>query len=265
MMGKNDIAKNSLYIHKIINVIKARIQNSHRLLHTDNRYSDAFVYIIAGSCIYKFDDGFAFTVNKGDIVYLAYHSVYTMHLQTENYQFIFCDFEFDEASDRKSNVYSPKNASDAENLFYKLLKSHTSASKTSFTECMSILYRIYGMVLLTSNVTYIGTISENRILEAKKYIDTNFKNNSLSVAFLAAKASMSEVYFRKLFKSQYGVSPSQYIHSVRLKKAKELMSYHFFTLEECALQSGFSSLQYFCRVFKKNTGITPSKYRNQKE
>ncbi|MBQ7054474.1 MAG: helix-turn-helix transcriptional regulator, partial [Oscillospiraceae bacterium] len=84
----------------------------------------------------------------------------------------------------------------------------------------------------------------------------------LSVTSLAESIDLSEVYFRKLFKAQFDVSPAQYIISVRLKKAKELMRSPFLSLEECALQSGFSSLQYFCRVFKKATGATPGSYRN---
>lgn len=47
--------------------------------------------------------------------------------------------------------------------------------------------------------------------------------------------------------------------------ARELMTYSFLTLEDCALQSGFSSLQYFCRVFKKGYGITPAKYRESRK
>ena len=42
------------------------------------------------------------------------------------------------------------------------------------------------------------------------------------------------------------------------------MNYTFLTLEECALQSGFSSLQHFCKTFKSVYGISPGKYRKEK-
>ena len=82
--------------------------------------------------------------------------------------------------------------------------------------------------------------SRNKISGLKNYIDANFADDSLSVSFLAQKADISETYFRNLFKQQYNLSPSQYIINVRLQKAKSLMSYPFLTLEDCALQSGFS-------------------------
>ena len=48
-----------------------------------------------------------------------------------------------------------------------------------------------------------------------------------------------------------------------VKKAKELLEYPFMSTEECARQSGFLSLEYFCREFKKATGITPAEYRKK--
>ena len=106
--------------------------------------------------------------------------------------------------------------------------------------------------------------TESKIKKVREYIDTHFANDMLSVPLLAEEAEISEVYLRKLFKQQYHMSPSQYLISVRIKKAKQLLEYRFLTLEECASQCGFSTVQYFCRVFKKTTCMIPSEYRNQK-
>ena len=263
-MQKVDISQKKLYFKKIINVIKSEINNHPKPLKTDSRRSDAFIYIISGNCLYKFDDGCELMANKGDILYLAHEAAYIMNVRSKNYQFIFCDFNFDDDLPKKSAVYSPQSVLNAENLFRILLKCHTYPSKTSFTECMSILYNIYGIIMLTASREYIENSTKNKIAEAKNYIDANFKNISIGISFMAEKANMSEVYFRKLFKSQYDIPPSQYIISMRLNHAKELMKYPFLTLEQCALQSGFSSLQYFCRMFKKATGISPAKYRKER-
>jgi AraC-like DNA-binding protein len=227
-------------------------------LNVKCRHSDALVYILSGSCTYEFAYGDTFTVNKGEILYLAHQADYTMYIHTDEYTFIFCDFEFNETSPRKSGVYTPHNPDYSENLFIKLFKN-----KDSFADALSVLYSIYGIVMKTENKVYISKSSQNKISESKDYIDANFKDTSLSVELLAEKAGMSNVYFRKLFKTQYHLSPSQYIISMRLKNAKSLMKYSFLSLEECALQSGFSTLQYFYRVFKKCTGMTPSEYRRK--
>jgi two-component system response regulator YesN len=104
----------------------------------------------------------------------------------------------------------------------------------------------------------------NDMVRSADYIKSNFKDLSLSVETLAEIQGISEVYFRRLFKKQYGISPSQYIITTRIEHAKSLIKHSFLSLEECAVQSGFSSVQYFCRVFKKVTGMTPTEYRKAK-
>ena len=259
-MDKLDIVKSNLYITKKINVIKSEMTKSGKLLYRNGRHSDAFIYIISGNCTYVFDDDRSITVKPGDILYLAHYAVYSMYVHTNDYKFIFCDFEFYDAPARVSNVYSPKNEINTDGLFKKLFHYYNSAEKNSFPKCMSILYDIYCLVQSTADRTYISQNVHAKIAQAKNKNDFGYGDLSLSVSSLAKDAGMSEVYFRKLFKSQYNISPSQYILSVRLKNAKELMKYPFLSLEECACQSGFSTQQYFCRVFKKETGMSPSEY-----
>lgn len=264
-MNKADISKTNLYLTNLINVLSSQLTDQ-KSIHVDGRHSDAFVFVTTGSCTYTFaDDHSQLTVQKGDILYLAHNAIYTMDIHTNKYQSIYCDFQFDTASPRKSMIYRPANISFTENLFLRLMSTSRSASASAFSDCMFILYNIYSVIQETANTKYTEPGVKHHISQAHKYITENFKDESLSVSQLAETAGMSEVYFRRLFKAQYGLSPARYITSVRLKKAKELMKYPFLTINDCALQSGFSSLQYFCRVFKSATGMTPSQYRKQKD
>ena len=262
-MKKTDIMQENLCIQKIITVIQGKNPNHHKLLTVKSRHSDAFVYVISGSCTYRFDDKTEFKVTAGDVFYLPYQSIYTMYIHTDDYKFIFCDFEFTEPSARRSALYSHQDLKNVDSLFFKLLNRYRASAKNTYIECMSILYSIYGLLQQDTQKSYIGKSKERNMIEARCYIDENFNLPEFSISQLAEKIKISEVYLRKLFRAQYGISPSKYLTSVRLKNAKKLMKYPFLTLEECALQSGFSSLQYFCRLFKKETGISPGKYRKE--
>ena len=263
-LDKINIAKTELNFKRIINVLTTVIKESRNTIKVNGRHSDAFVFVTKGSCTYTFEGNCnTVTANKGDILYLARNAVYKMQLNTPVYSSVYCDFEFDNNAERKSNVYTPQNASHTEDLFYKLKHCHETPAKYSFAECMSLLYTIYSVIIKSANPEYLEKNAKNKMEQVKNYIDANYKNNEISIREIAENAKISEVYLRKLFKARYGMSPSQYIISVRLEKSKQLMKYPFISLEECAVQSGFSSLQYFCRVFKKETGITPYKYRNQ--
>ena len=88
-MGKVDIATSQLFFKKLISVIKSEINNHTKPIYVRGRHSDAFVYILSGSCSYSFDDGRVFTVNQGDILYLAHNADYTMNIHTPSYRFIY--------------------------------------------------------------------------------------------------------------------------------------------------------------------------------
>ena len=263
MDSKIDIMHENLCIRKIIAVIKGENPHYHKLLAVNGRHSDAFVYVISGSCTYRFEGKTEFTVNSGDVFYLPHKSVYTMYIHTTDYKFIFCDFEFAEAGERYAALYSDQEQKNVDSLFIKLLNRYNSSSFNAHTECMSVLYNVYSILQQQTHKSYLGKSRENNMAEAKHIIDESFNAPDFTVSMLAEKMGISEVYLRKLFKAQYGISPSKYVISVRLKTAKKLMKYPFLTLDECALQSGFSSLQYFCRLFKKETGITPGEYRKK--
>ena len=262
-MKKTDITQENLCIRKIITVIQGKMPNRHKLLTAKSRHSDAFAYVISGSCTYRFDDTTEFEVTAGDVFYLPYQSIYTMYVHTDDYRYIFCDFEFTEPSARRSALYSHQDLKNVDSLFFKLLNRYRASAENTYIECMSILYSIYGLLQKNTQKSYTGKNQERNMVEARCYIDGNFNLPELTVSLIAEKIGISEVYLRKLFRAQYGISPSKYLISVRLKNAKKLMKYPFLTLEECALQSGFSSLQYFCRLFKKETGISPGKYRKE--
>ena len=73
---------------------------------------------------------------------------------------------------------------------------------------------------------------------------------------------MSEVYFRKRFKEEYGTSPQKYITHLKIRYAKELIYIGYYSLKEIALMSGYTDYKYFSTKFKKHTGLSPSDYTN---
>ena len=60
---------------------------------------------------------------------------------------------------------------------------------------------------------------------ALQYITVHLHDSLLNNAQIAAELSISEVYFRKLFKQNFNISPMQHIQQLRIKKAQELFSY----------------------------------------
>ena len=260
-MQKTDIAKTGLYFKKLINVLPTHL-GAQKVIHVDGRHADAFCFIIEGSCRYTFpNEGYSIVAQKNDILYLGHHAVYRMDILTPQYGSIYCDFEFDTPTPGKSAVYPQKNPAATQQLFRKLLTAFSRPSPANFTRCMSLLYEIHQLILNAENANYAGKGAKDKLVQAKTHIDKHYTDSTLSIRAVAEEAGMSEEYLRRLFKAHFQSMPSKYITALRLNRATELMQYPFLTLEDCALQSGFSSLQYFCHVFKAATGTTPAKYR----
>jgi AraC-like DNA-binding protein len=83
----------------------------------------------------------------------------------------------------------------------------------------------------------------------------------IGVEDMARVARMSRYYFTRKFGKKRGISPGQYLASLRLDEAKRLLAQGGFTVKEVAIQCGYSDANYFGKVFRKNLGISPGALR----
>lgn len=70
-------------------------------------------------------------------------------------------------------------------------------------------------------------------------------------------------HIRRIFTKDIGMSPLEYMTSVRIDHAKKLLRENHrlhYTITEIAIASGYSDISYFSRVFKKHTGMSPKAY-----
>lgn len=98
--------------------------------------------------------------------------------------------------------------------------------------------------------------------EVEKYIEAHFCSDSLSVGMIADEFGMEVTTLSKRFKKERGVNISNYIHLLRLKKAKEMLEDKNYTIKVIAEECGYINSDVFIRVFKRYEGITPGKYRS---
>lgn len=114
-----------------------------------------------------------------------------------------------------------------------------------------------------SEPVFDGEDSDERMIQdvLKEIHLTYF--TSLKIADLAARRFHSESIFRKKFSKRVGVSPKQYIISVRLNEAKRLLSHTDKPVEFIASEVGFTSSSRFYELFIKHVGKTPLEWRNE--
>ena len=83
----------------------------------------------------------------------------------------------------------------------------------------------------------------------------------ISLTSLSAKYNISMGHLSRLIKEQLSVNFSDYIASLRIQRAKELLRDDSLSIQEISEIVGYNDYFYFTKVFKKVEGISPSKYR----
>ncbi|GLX70491.1 AraC family transcriptional regulator [Paenibacillus glycanilyticus] len=97
--------------------------------------------------------------------------------------------------------------------------------------------------------------------EAIAFIDQNYAAE-LRLGILASQAKLSERQFSRLFRSQTGMSFTEYVQNIRMETACRLLTASRSSVEEIANAVGYADLKFFYRLFKKKTGISPRQYRD---
>lgn len=128
--------------------------------------------------------------------------------------------------------------------------------------CTAIVYNLFELLEKTELDT--DDRGSDMIQKGVLYMNMYFDKNNISVGEVARRCNISEVYFRKLFKESYGMSPIRYINKLRIEHACRLLKSGYYRVSEAAELSGFEDVKYFSTVFKKHVGMLPSEYLAKK-
>ncbi len=103
---------------------------------------------------------------------------------------------------------------------------------------------------------------EKKISHIQSYLETNYGSPDIDVDFITNLFFISPSYLSKLFRQFTGKTFVEYLTSLRVSKACELLKTSDLKLMDIAEQVGYADQRYFSSIFKKYTGKTPSQYRN---
>ncbi len=166
-------------------------------------------------------------------------------------------FELVEECEAKPFVFLPKAPIGYENLFSDICENFRIGNSRSY-KCLSFFYALVDAVRRESGASERHAVPK-RIRDAIDEINRCYNDPMLSVSYLARKAGVSEVYFRREFGKCTGLSPIKYIKKVRLENARALLSTAVYSVGEVATRCGFDSISYFSEEYKRAYGVSPSR------
>lgn len=149
------------------------------------------------------------------------------------------------------------SVSEAEAAGIELAQRLGTAEPIPDADCRELL----GQVIQLCSGFYLK--SQNKyILAAKKLVQEQYSDLTLSLASVAEALGIHPNYLSKLFKTSINLNFIDYSRSYRVQQSRELLEREL-SVNAVAEQTGFSSPQSFIRVFKASVGCTPGQYRKQ--
>lgn len=133
-----------------------------------------------------------------------------------------------------------------------------------YEELLAMLFRQL-LIIIDRHLTGTRQLSgrvQRELDQAIRYFTEHYQE-PVQIEEYAASLHKTAGWFIRSFRLYTGVTPMQYIISVRMANAQNLLQSSEYNITEIAAMVGYDNPLYFSRLFKRQTGISPSEYRNQ--
>lgn len=132
--------------------------------------------------------------------------------------------------------------------------------RTLFSNIWEIIYSHAASQILPE--TSHSAQEDERIKQLLLFIQNHYAEK-LTVPQIAECIPISERECYRIFQSNLGISPVEFLLSIRLKKALELLINTKKSIVEIALETGFGNSSYFGKHFKHSYHMSPGEYRRR--
>ena len=201
-------------------------------------------YRISGNTLFE-SRGKKYFADAGSFSFLPAHVVFD-RVSTDE-EMIVIHFYCHGSNEDEIQIFNPEDSSKFAGFFFEILKVWEESSPGYKHRCQSLFYKMLEEMELyhAANPT---NKKEQIIKNSIVYMNANFDNPGITISEIAEKSFISEVYFRKIYKEIFGVSPGRAILKMRIKKAKELLQSGYFSVKEAAQKCGFENAKYSYRL-----------------
>ena len=264
-----DFLTADLNVTKINQIWKAETKSWSRPQKYAREY-DGLLYFISGAIHYDFGD-FSFDATPGQVLKLPSGIPYSgIRLSNDVLSFYAIDFKTAESNEFMDFPipfsFTPTDSEQVNNMFSLLTNKWRQASPCNQLDCKRDFYNLLSYLTKDFANNTCKYNNRNRIFEITDYMEKNANDPDFKIEDLAKSFYMSETHLRRIFESEFGMSPINYLCSIRLENAKcMLLSQKDMNIRDIAEACGYSSVYYFSNTFHKNVGISPSEYRHSKK
>lgn len=183
------------------------------------------------------------TFQKGDIV-----------SESPKYLYVHFKGEWKDNSDDGIEYSGEFNYKKLKPLIEKM--NDIAHSNASYIEKSAVFYKL--LISLKNNEEKISIASR-----IGKYISDNI-NEKITLEMLSEEFHFSKNQIINIIKKEYNMTPFEYLNSIKLSMAENLLEVTSDSNEKIASECGFNNYSHFYRLFYRKNGISPSEWRVKK-
>lgn len=172
---------------------------------------------------------------------------------------------FDDLYEHKVCHFNKDNQIKIERIFADMLEEYNKNTPYKETILQGMLFHLFTTIWenkLEKDTVHFKSPLTKPMIDAVYYIENNYGQN-LTLNLLAEQAHLSNAYFSRLFRSQLGMSFSEYLSNVRIHHVQTMLAQTDKSVMEIALCCGYCHGDYLASQFKAKTGMTPSAFRKK--
>lgn len=177
-----------------------------------------------------------------------------------NFGALFTETNFKRIAFDKNNYAVLNDSHQVGSFFQELIRLLTNGIRSTEDACAMTLAEVnlFTEISKCLNPGNVGSLPYIRKTNA--YIHENFKRK-ITMEEIAENVGISKAYLHRQYKKYTGQTILEYINTLRIQKAANLISFSALPIGQIAVQVGFSNKNQLNYEFKKVLGMTPSEYK----
>lgn len=236
----------------ICSILQDKSIVGNRQMH--NRRFNGFILKLRGSTEYR-DGSSSYLLEAGQILVVPKGSSYFIREVEPGYSYVVnfaCSEDISFSTARLPLPTGMDITQAAEKMYYNYQKGNLYGA-------LSDLYRILEKSAAADQ--YVSPREKQLLEPVLSYLQEHLTDPELDLSGLCDLSGVSNVYLRRIFKKQQGVSPAGFVIRQRLQMAQQLLlSEEKLSVAEVSAQVGYRDPLYFSRLFKKQLGMSPTEY-----
>jgi AraC-like DNA-binding protein len=295
MISKKDESKLRQFLKTNVNnpiefISCGQFVSSEPWIHTKRNLKSFEIIIGVEKTLYITEEDVQYEVKPGDILLLLSTHTHQGHKVCEpGVSFYWCHFfcssfyslidsktmedevislRSNPAFDSISNIYIPINSTPQRieriNILFNQLLDIANANyfnKRILDYILTtLLIEISEQGLANFQTSKEKTKVDKNLVKIVEWIRINAMD-PLSVISIAEKFNYNPDYLSRIFKQKHGITIQEFIHFLKISKAKDLLSSTNMGIKQIAYKVGVSDEKYFMKLFKKYEKLTPTEFR----